>query len=235
MTLKKFLDTDGIDIELKKHVILSGYFKDLSVDNLTWASFNGQLEVVKYTLKDKNIDLNHNEHEALSWAAGEGHLEICKLFLADKRLKITNGGCSVINRIIGRAWHLKDKDKANVMFDYFIADGRFTAKEKELQYAIRSDLGYIVKRILEINQNLDFSFDNHSFIRIAAQRGTLEIFQTLYEKGLDICDSYFLAAKEGKVEIIKFLLEQKEEMKPKQFFKFQSGKDIYNLIEKMYD
>ena len=184
---------------------------------LTYAAQNRHLEMVRYLLRQRNVDVNSRdslEQTPLIRAARKGNFEVSKLLLsrsdtlADARVDrwetaLTHAAMQGQTDIAGSLIHRKDVNINN--------KDRFG--ETPVYNAARYESVDIFRALIESpGIELDFSDSRTSLLSAAAQCGNEEIFQTVMElakktpKGLNLKGALLDAAKNSNTKFLQRLL-----------------------------
>jgi len=173
------------------------------------ASFNGDLEIVKY-LVDNGADVNIRNAQgetALMNAVKIGYIEVVKYLVAegtDVNVKDING-----TTIIDIAFLYNNIE----IIKYLLNNG---VDKSNIDITIWARLGDLdrVKSALSTN-TIDINLNNGELLRNAVQSGNLELVTYLVEKGANIHEETFetgnaliTASATGNLEIVKYLIEQ---------------------------
>ena len=175
----------------KQYALLKGYKRDKL---LYEAAAAGELDVIRYALKDANIHSSNDQ--AIINASANGHLEVVKYLVQQ------GAGDDVALRWASLQGHLK-------VVKYLVQNGANIHANNDVALRWASENGHleVVKYLVEKGANIHTN--NDEALREASRRGHLEVVKYLVEKGANIHtndDEALKAASQNRhLEVVKYL------------------------------
>ncbi len=208
--LRKLAARNKGGININDEIVLKGYelYLEKIIGNLDKRSKNemlfiaarkGYLDIVKYLLR-QGANINANQDISLDTAARNGHLDVVE-FLVENGANIDSDQYSAVESAALEGHfdvvkYLVEKEPASINIAFRTAAG-----------AGHLD---IMKYLLQ--KGADIHIDNDEAVEDAVYNGFLDVIKYLVEKGVDISgdkgnDILLIAARRGKLNVVKYLLE----------------------------